>query len=100
MSRSDITCVRLYLAEGSDNMKAVLKRLEQLDVRGFTVFRGIEGIGSHHQLHKATFLDLSASLPIVIEFFDQPERVTHILGELKDWVKPDNVVSWPAQSGI
>ncbi len=100
MSRVDITMVRVYLAEGRDQVGKLLKWMEKADVRGFTVFRGVAGLGSDHKLHKASLLDLSSELPIVIEFFDTPQRVDEILQQLESMVKPDHIVSWPAQSGI
>lgn len=100
MSWVDVTMVRVYLAEGRDHISKILKWLEQSEVRGFTVFRGVAGLGSDHQLHKASLLDLSNELPIVIEFFDSPQRVTEIIEQLERMVKPDHIVSWPAQSGI
>ena len=100
MSRVDITMVRVYLAEGRDQVGKLLKWMEKADVRGFTVFRGVAGLGSDHKLHKASLLDLSSELPIVIEFFDTPQRVDEILKQLESMVKPDHIVSWPAQSGI
>ncbi len=100
MSRVDITMVRVYLAEGRDQVGKLLKWMEKADVRGFTVFRGVAGLGSDHRLHKASLLDLSSELPIVIEFFDTPQRVDEILQQLESMVKPDHIVSWPAQSGI
>ncbi|HEC75535.1 MAG TPA: DUF190 domain-containing protein [Methylophaga aminisulfidivorans] len=99
MSRIDVTIVRVYLSEGRDHTKRILKWLEQSEVKGFTAFRGIAGIGVAHELHTASLLDLSAELPIVIEFFDTPEQADKIISELESMVKPDRIVSWPAQSG-
>jgi hypothetical protein len=100
MSKVDVIMVRMYLAEGRDHIGQILKWMEQAEVRGFTVFRGVAGLGSDHQLHKASLLDLSSELPIVIEFFDTPERVEKIIVQLESMVKADHIVSWPAQSGI
>lgn len=36
-------------------------------------------------------------LPLVIEFFDAPDRVEKVLQDLNQWVEPGYVVSWPAQ---
>jgi hypothetical protein len=99
MSRVDVTMVRVYLAEGRDPVGKILKWLEKSEVRGFTVFRGVAGLGADHKLHKASLLDLSNELPIVIEFFDTPLRVEQIIEQLETMVKPDHIVSWSAQSG-
>jgi len=100
MSRVNITVVRLYLAEGRDNISKIISWMEKNQLRGFTVFRGVAGFGGDKKLHKASLLDLSSELPIVIEFFDNPERVEEIIEQLESMVKPDHIVSWPAQAGI
>ncbi|SFK14764.1 DUF190 domain-containing protein [Methylophaga sulfidovorans] len=99
MSRLEVTMVRVYLAEGRDHSNRVIKLLETLDIKGFTVFRGIAGFGAEHELHKASLLDLSPELPLVIEFFDIPQKVEEIITQLESMVKPDHIVSWTAQSG-
>jgi PII-like signaling protein len=97
----DITMVRVYLAEGRSDLNKVEKWLqEKANVRGYTVFRGIAGVGSDGKKHTASLLDLSSELPIVIEFFDVPERIEHILENLQTLVKADRIVSWSAKSGI
>ncbi len=99
MSRFEVTMVRVYLAEGRDHSNRVIKLLETLDIKGFTVFRGIAGLGAEGELHKASLLDLSPELPLVIEFFDIPQKVEKIITQLESMVKPDHIVSWSAQSG-
>ncbi|EGL54553.1 hypothetical protein MAMP_01288 [Methylophaga aminisulfidivorans MP] len=99
MSRFEVTMVRVYLAEGRDHSNRVIDLLETLDIKGFTVFRGIAGFGAEQKLHKASLLDLSPELPLVIEFFDVPHKVEKIITQLESMVKPDHIVSWTAQSG-
>lgn len=95
-----ITMVRIYLVEGRDDVNKIITRLIELDAKGFTVFKGVAGLGTDHRLHKASLLALSSELPIIIEFFDEPERVKKVIENLGPLVKPELVVSWPAQSGI
>lgn len=95
-----VTMVRIYLVEGRDDVNKIITRLVDIRVRGFTVFKGVAGLGSDHQLHKASLLALSSELPIIVEFFDEPERVKDTIEKLGDLVKPELVISWPAQSGI
>jgi PII-like signaling protein len=100
MKMVDVTMVRIYLSEGQrDTSKAIEWFEKHADVRGFTVFRGIEGLGKHGTVHKASLLGLITELPIVIEFFDVPERVTEILEQLRSMVKADHIVMWSAKSG-
>ncbi len=97
---TEVLMVRLYLAEGRDDIRNVHKWLETNKIRGFTAFRGIAGLGSDGLVHKASLLDLSSELPMVIEFFDTPERIAELMPTLRTFVKPDHIVSWTAQTGI
>ncbi|AFJ03293.1 hypothetical protein Q7C_2157 [Methylophaga frappieri] len=97
---SDILMVRLYLADGRDDIRKLMKWLETAQMRGFTVFRGVASLGRDGRVHKASLLDLSSELPMVIEFFDTPERVAELMPTLKTMIKPDHIVSWPAQTGF
>jgi len=100
MNMTDITMVRVYLTEGHKDVSKVIAWFEtDAHVRGFTVFRGIEGLGNHGDVHKASLLDLVAELPIVIEFFDTPERTIELLEQLRSLVKADHIVTWSAKSG-
>ncbi len=100
MNMIDVTMVRIYLSEGhKDVSKAITWFENEANVRGFTVFRGVEGQGNHGRLHKASLIDLVAELPIVIEFFDTPERIEEKLEQLRSLVKPDHIVTWSAKSG-
>lgn len=98
MKHNAVVMVRVYLTEGEHLMKTLLARLhDEEQVLGVTVFRGISGFGRSGKVHSASLLDLSLDLPLVIEFFDAPEKVKRILAHLKDILPPGHVVSWPAQ---
>jgi hypothetical protein len=43
-------------------------------------------------------VDLSLNLPLTIEFFDHPEKVTLALEQLGKLIKPEHVVCWEAQA--
>jgi len=90
--------VRVYLTESQRLLPTLLAKLhDQEKVRGVTVFRGISGFGKSGVVHSSTLLDLSLDLPVVVEFFDTPDRVAGILQHLHDLLPPGHVVSWPAQ---
>ena len=98
MKHSDVTVVRVYLTESEKLLKSLLAKLQDEEmVRGVTVFRGISGFGRSGVMHSTALLDLSLDLPVVIEFFDAPDRVHRILSHLKALLPPGHVVSWPAQ---
>lgn len=98
MKFSHVTMVRIYLTEETKLLKILLARLhDEEKVRGVTVFRGVSGFGRSGVVHSSTLLDLSMDLPVVIEFFDEPEKVQRILSHLKSQLPPGHVISWPAQ---
>ncbi|MDT8370898.1 MAG: DUF190 domain-containing protein [Gammaproteobacteria bacterium] len=101
MSSTELTLVRVYLTEGQDGIDDVIHWLEKdSGVHGFTLFRGIAGLGNSGHMHTASLLDLSSSLPLVFEFFDKPDSVSQILEQLQTFVDPDHIISWPVTSGI
>lgn len=98
MKHSDVTVVRIYLTEGETLMKLLLAKLhDEEKVRGVTVFRGVSGFGRSGVVHSSTLLDFSLDLPVVIEFFDAPDKVRRVLGHLKNQLPAGHVLSWPAQ---
>jgi PII-like signaling protein len=46
---------------------------------GATVVRGLAGFGAHSRIHAATLVDLSADLPLILEWVDSHERVEELL---------------------
>lgn len=96
MRTETVTMVRLYLVESE--LKAVLSRLhDQEKVRGVTVFRGIAGFGKSGTYHSAKLLDLGTDLPVVVEFFDSPDKVQTILQHLHGTIAPGHIVFWQAE---
>ena len=97
MKTLDVMFVRIYLTEGEGTMESLLTRLhDEEKVHGVTVFRGISGFGSTGKMHSSSLLDMSLDLPLVIEFFDVPQKVNDILEHLHKDIEPGHIVSWPA----
>jgi PII-like signaling protein len=98
MMQSDVTMVRIYLTEGDHQLRKLLDFLHvEEKVCGVTAFRGIAGFGKSGKAHESSLLDISLDLPLVIEFFDRPDKVEKILQDLNEFVEPGHVASWPAQ---
>ncbi len=98
MNRMAVTVVRIYLTEEKaqlDKMMTFLHDTEQ--VRGVTVFRGISGFGKSGVMHSSSLLDMSLNLPVVIEFYDLPDKVAKILEDLDTMIGPGHIVSWAAE---
>ncbi|MCG7990902.1 MAG: DUF190 domain-containing protein [Candidatus Thiodiazotropha lotti] len=99
MKQAEVTMVRVYITEGDHQLRKLLDFLHNNEeqVRGVTAFRGIAGFGRSGRAHEASLLDISMDLPLVIEFFDSPDRVEKVLQDLNQWVEPGYVVNWTAQ---
>ena len=96
MNKLDIVFVRIYLTEGEGRMEELLQRLhDEEQVQGVTVFRGICGFGKSGIVHSSSLLDMSLDLPLVIEFFDVPQKVDNILEHIRGTIEPGHIVSWP-----
>ncbi len=96
MNQLDVVFVRIYLTEGEGRMEKLLQRLhDEEKVQGVTVFRGISGFGKSGKMHSSSLLDMSLDLPLVVEFFDVPEKVQNILDHIRTDVDPGHIVSWP-----
>ena len=96
MNKLDVVFVRIYLTDGEGRMEDLLRRLhDEEKVQGVTVFRGISGFGKSGRLHSSSLLDMSLELPLVIEFFDVPQKVGNILEHLCKDIEPGHIVSWP-----
>jgi PII-like signaling protein len=97
MKTTTVTMVRVYLTERK-GVKDLLSYLhDQSQVRGVTVFRGITGFGKSGHVHSSALLDLSMDLPVVVEFFDLPERAADILEDLNARIDPGHIVCWAAE---
>ena len=97
MNMHEVTIVRIYLTEGETQLKSLMKRLRDWEkLRGLTVFRGVSGFGESGVIHGANIVDLSLHMPIVVEFFDEDEKINNILEHLSDQIKPGHMLKWSA----
>ncbi len=98
MNETEVTVVRIYLYEAKSEMEKLLKYLhDESKVCGVTVFRGITGFGVSGEYHSSKLIDMSLDLPLVIEFFDVPDKATLIIEELNKQIKPGHIVHWSAK---
>ncbi len=98
----NVSVVRIFLREGDRHaghslMEEIFRRLhDEYQVRGVTAFRGVAGFGSHGSLRADDVLRFSVHLPLVLEFFDDPEKVDAILPALAGLVPPGHLLRWEA----
>ncbi|MEC4746921.1 DUF190 domain-containing protein [Methylomicrobium sp. Wu6] len=96
-----ITVARIYLLEGDNRIEKALTILrDQEKIMGATVFRGIEGMGASREIHTSSLVDLSLELPLILEFYDEPDRVVHAIEALQAKLRFDHIVSWPGQAHL
>lgn len=67
--------------------EAIVHKARELGLAGATVLRGIQGFGANSVVHKASLLEMSTDLPIVIEIVDDQERVQALLPYVDQMVK-------------
>jgi PII-like signaling protein len=97
MNTLDVMFVRIYLTEAEGNLQDLLECLHDKEkVQGVTVFRGISGFGKSGKMHSSSLLDMSLDLPLVVEFFDVPQKVDSILEHIRKDIEPGHIVCWPA----
>jgi uncharacterized protein len=98
MKMHEVTIVRIYLTEGETQLRNLMKRLRDWEkLRGLTVFRGVSGFGESGVIHGANIVDISLHMPIVVEFFDEDEKINKILEHISDQIKPGHMLKWFAQ---
>lgn len=101
MKTQNVTIVRIYLSEGETQLKTLIKRLHDWEkLRGLTVFRGVSGYGDSGEIHGTNIIDLSLNLPIVVEFFDDEEKINTVLEHLNEQIKPGHMLKWSAQINL
>lgn len=94
-----MTIARIYALEGEDHLDDVLKILQDEDkLAGVTVMRGIAGYGESGKLHTSSLLDLSLELPLVVEFYDEAERVERVIEKLQAELGLKHIISWQVRS--
>lgn len=63
---------------------AIVEALRSAGFAGATVLKGIEGYGSHRSVHSARVFDFSTNLPVLIEVFEQEEKVLAFIPTLRE----------------
>jgi len=95
MNTAKVMMVRIYLTDNYANIKTLLKRLHDWEkVRGVTVFEAMAGFGPPG-FENAYAHDIS--IPIVVEFFDDAEKIAKVLDDLSGFIAAEHIVTWEAQ---
>lgn len=78
--------LRLYISEGDEHegrplYEAIVARCQDMNVAGFTVFRGLEGFGHSAQIHRPHLF--AQDQPVVITIIEKPEKTREIVAALQ-----------------
>ena len=76
----DAKLLRIFVGEldthdGQPLHQWLINEAQRAGLAGATVLRGMEGYGTHSQVHTAKILELSVDLPIVVEIIDTSEKI-------------------------
>jgi len=94
-------CLRIYLSESAriqntPVLEAILGLCQEAGLQGVSVLRGIEGLGKHG-IHSTSFLELSSSLPLIIEVIDTEDKIHQALPLIQEQLPSAHIATWPIQ---
>lgn len=92
------TWLRIYIGETDQwhhkpLYQALVEFFRKEAVAGATVLRGVEGYGSHSQIHTAHILRLSEDLPLIVEVIDDAERIEALLPTVRGMVREGLIIT-------
>lgn len=90
--------LKIYVSEDSKYKgkclyHSIVIKLKDMCIDGVTVTRGIEGYGKGKKLHNVKILDLSSSLPIIIEAVDTESNIEKVLPVIKEIVTDGRIIT-------
>ena len=101
MRETEVTIARIYTMEGHDQLNQALDILhDEEKIYGVTIIRGIAGFGKDREVHTSSLLTLSLELPLIIEFYDEPEKIEKAIRSLQSRFDFKHIICWPAMAHI
>lgn len=90
--------LKIYVNEdsrykGHNLYHALVIKLKEIGMAGVTVTRGLEGYGKSKAIHDMKILDLSSSLPIILEVIDEAEKIEKAIPIVKEMVNEGLVIT-------
>lgn len=70
----------------------IVAMLKREHVAGASVFRGVEGFGTHREIHTSKIWSFGGRLPILIEVVDEPERIESLIPRLETMI-PEGAIT-------
>lgn len=84
--------LRIFVGE-SDKFKSmplyewIVQKAKKEGLAGATVIRGLEGFGTHNEVHTSKILMLSEDLPIIIEIVDTLDKIEAFMPIIDDAIE-------------
>lgn len=90
--------LKIYISESSrykshNLTNALISKFKEIGMAGATVSRSIEGYGQSKAIHSMKVLDLSSSLPIIIEVVDTFEKIDEAIVIAKEMVNEGLIIT-------
>jgi len=90
--------LKIYVSEesrykGHNLYHALVIKLKEMGMAGATVTRGLESYGKSRAIHDMKILDLSSSLPIIIEVIDEAENIEKAISIVDEMVKEGLIIT-------
>jgi len=90
--------LKIYISEdsrykGHNLYHALVIKLKEIGMAGVTVTRGLESYGKSKTIHDMKILDLSSSLPIIIEVIDEAEKIEQAIPVVKEMVNEGLIIT-------
>lgn len=97
MLKGKCKILKIYISESSKYKShsltnALISKFKEIGMVGVTVSRGIEGYGQSKAVHSMKVLDLSSSLPIIIELVDTFEKIEEAILISKEMVQEGLII--------
>ncbi|MBW9152013.1 DUF190 domain-containing protein [Clostridium estertheticum] len=90
--------LKIYVSEdsrykGHNLYHALVIKLKEIGMAGVTVTRGLESYGKSRAIHNMKILDLSSSLPIIIEVIDETSKIEMAIPIVNEMINEGLVIT-------
>ena len=90
--------LKIYVSEdsrykGHNLYHALVIKLKEIGMAGVTVTRGLESYGKSRAIHNMKILDLSSSLPIIIEVIDEAQKIAEAIPLVEEMVNEGLIIT-------
>jgi PII-like signaling protein len=97
-------CLQVFVSEASRHhgkltYEWLLDAAQQLGISGGSAFLALAGFGRHRR-HDAGFFELAGDLPVVVEFFLEPQMADRLLQTIAEADLKLIYAKFPAEIGV